>query len=316
MFSGKVRKKSGRIFLIGFFLSLLWVLLHPVRPLPLPQQEVTRLTTDEPRAIEKVRAQIGSDGATSIVFLGDSLLFSSASRDDYDTIASSFVRNLNRMLPHRNIRVYDLSLPGCSFINTLEILRYVLKAEPEMVIIDVNIGWFSSNKPPEHPVLANLNLDEKNHFLKAQPVPNFPEELYRPWYEKDFSHLGNSHAKLGRFSRNNAQYLAFLEILRLLENEKGTEAVLFLPPRNRDLYLKYHLVDDGDLSQVYLELKTLTKKPILDYTWSIKSECFSDPHHMLPEGNRQLGRLLAEDVVRIMVERQGREWVDMTMDRK
>lgn len=110
-------------------------------------REVPRLKTDDPAAIQKVRDQIANDSGYSVVFVGDSAVYSSASRMDKDTLASCFSDLASVSRP---VNVYDLSLPGCSFVNSYEILKCILPAQPDMVVFDVNIGWFGTTKV-EHP---------------------------------------------------------------------------------------------------------------------------------------------------------------------
>ena|GEM_PF-2621754 len=262
---------------------------------------VPRLKSDSLADILKVRNSIVRDKGFSVVFIGDSVLYSSTSKSDRDTIPSTFSRLIRKELPHRNINVYDLSLPGCALSESYEVLRYILDANPDMVIIDLNIGWFGSNKPG-HPVLKNLNARSKNPNWKPLQVPAFAADLYKPWYEKDFSSLTKVKGKLGYYmaNRSNPQWAAFLDMITLLKN-RNRDAVFFIPPRNRALYDKYNLVDDQALQEKISELRSLTDYPglrLFDYSWEINSRIFSDSVHMLPAGNKELARLIADDIVR------------------
>jgi hypothetical protein len=284
------------LFLLTFAAVLLMSQAFPGK---VSAQTVTRLTTDDPAAIRLIRNNIAKDNSYRIVFIGDSLIYSSASPQDKDTLASYFSGFIDAAVPDRIIHVYDLSLPGGSFVSSYELIKYILSAHPNMVVFDVNVGWFGTAKP-EHIILKSLNTTNKIAGAKPVKVGVFPADLYLPWYQKDFSSLSKTTGKLGNFAadRKNPQWAAFQDSVQLLKNSK-IPSVLYFPPRNEALYYKYNLIDENALSQKNDLIRKLVEGPttsMFDYTWLINSNYFSDPAHLLPEGSWDLAQLLSKDV--------------------
>lgn len=262
---------------------------------------VNRLKSDDPEKIQTIKRQIMQDKGYSIVFVGDSLLYSSASRKDSETIPSNFQTFMQKALPGKNVHVYDLSLPGCSFMTCNEIVKCIARAKPDMIVMDVNIGWFATVKL-DHPALKNLNAIVPDKTLKPVKVQPFPDDLYKPYYSKDFSFLEKATTRLGGYATgtDNIQWMAFCNTLDIMEMT-GVKGVLFFPPRNKYLYDKYNLVDGAVLEEKTSEISaiaTLKKIALFDYTWRINSIYFSDILHLLPNGNKWLAKFLADDITK------------------
>lgn len=294
-------KKWALVIILIMAVAAAGLFYRALRPASAPVQIVPRLKTDNPAVISAVRKKLARDPGYTVLFVGDSLLYSSASRSDRDTIASSFARRLARQYPYLDIHVYDLSLPGCSLSNSRDIMRYMLPARPALVIMDVNLVWLNDTQI-RHPALQNLNSAWSNPNLLPQKVPVFPEDLYRPWYEKDFAKLKNSGTTFGSYQsiENNKEWKAFLEIVSMLKNQSDTRAVFIFPPRNKALCDTYNLVNQSAFDRMTSRVKSELNAPNLyffDYTWVMDSNLFSDMHHMLAPGNRRFGQILAEDVI-------------------
>ncbi|MGE5418297.1 MAG: hypothetical protein ACM3UZ_16285 [Acidobacteriota bacterium] len=269
----------------------------PAQPVPL--LTVPRLKSDDPKHIALIRQRIANDPGYTVVFIGDSLLYSSASKLDQDTIASRCYQSLVQMLPGKSIHVYDLSLPGCTMPNSYDIAQYIMPAKPDMVVFDVNVAWFGISKP-EHPVLQNLNAIKINPRLKVTPVVKFPADLYKPWFQKNFSHLKYSKGKLGVFnaSISNPNWTSFQGIVDLFKGQK-TVGIFIYPPRNSVLYYRYQLFDNSSYQNCLEELSVLLSMDNIltfNYTWKLDSLVFSDNAHMLTPGNIQLGKMIAGDI--------------------
>ncbi|MGE5381606.1 MAG: hypothetical protein ACM3NT_11140 [Methylocystaceae bacterium] len=265
------------------------------------EREVPRLSSDDPQKIKEIVAAIKQDSAYSVVFIGDSAVYSSVSRQDQQTIASYYATALARRHPFTNIAVYDLSLPGCSFPATYELSKYLLEnGKPELVIADINPGWLGSSKM-EHLVLRDLNSGRKTPGREVAQVPEFPPDLYRPWFEKNFAYL-QGQPKLGTFaaSKHNPQWMAYQQQAALF-SASDSRALFFLPPRNRALYEQYNLIDDSVYADKVKLIRTQLPSNIMfaDYTWQVDSSLFSDLTHMFPAGNQILANLLAGETARL-----------------
>ncbi|MGE5405720.1 MAG: hypothetical protein ACM3PP_12360 [Candidatus Saccharibacteria bacterium] len=282
---------------IAVIITMSLTTIVPAQTVPL--SIVPRLRSDDPRQIALIRQKIAKDPGYTVVFIGDSLLYSSASKLDQDTIASRCYQSLTQMIPNKNIHVYDLTLPGCTMANSYDIAKYIMPAKPDMIVFDVNVAWFSITKP-EHPILQNLNALTINPRLKANPVVKFSADLYKPWFEKNFSHLKKGQGKLGVFnaSINNANWTAFQKTVDLF-NGQPTVGVFIYPPRNSVLYYRYQLFDNSSYLRCLEELSVLLGMDNIltfNYTWKLDSQLFSDNAHMLAPGNIQLGKIIAEDI--------------------
>lgn len=285
--------KCSIAILIGF------LVLNSLLPAAAAVTVVPRLTTDDPVKIRAIKNQIMRDKGYTIVFIGDSLLYSSASQKDAETIPSQFLINLRKSVPNKNIHIYDLSLPGASAVNCYQMVKCIAPAKPDLIIMDINLGWFGNNKN-SHPALNNLNAVAPDKTLKPVKVPKFPDYLYKRWSMKDFSSMDMVNTKLGAYKSDpdNVQWVAFQNAMKTIK-DAGVKGIMFFPPRNKKLYYKYHLVDEMLLSKKVAEIMTLTKTndiTVFDYTWRVHEIYFSDAMHMLPNGNKWLGKSLASNV--------------------
>lgn len=285
--------KCSIVILLGF------LVLNSLLPAATAATVVPRLTTDDPVKIRAIKNQIMRDKGYTIVFIGDSLLYSSASPKDAETIPSQFLINLQKSVPNKNIHVYDLSLPGASSVNCYQIVKCIAPAKPDLIIMDINLGWFGNNKN-SHPALNNLNAVVPDKTLKPVKVPKFPDYLYKRWSMKDFSSMDMVNTKLGAYKSDsdNVQWVAFQNAMKTIK-DSGVKGIMFFPPRNKKLYYKYNLVDEMLLSKKVTEIMALTKAndiAVFDYTWRVHEIYFSDAMHMLPGGNKWLGKSLAGNV--------------------
>ncbi|MGE5545177.1 MAG: hypothetical protein ACM3UW_09425 [Bacillota bacterium] len=269
-------------------------------PLRTEAKTVARLHFVDLKEISRIKQVISRDRDRTVLFVGDSVVYSSAARFDKDTIPSFFA-NLLEQKGYKNTHVYDLSLSGCSFTDTYEILKFVMPSRPDYVICDLNVAWFDA-KGRSYRTL--LKLHDPAAIEKDQPAKiTIGEHMYTRWDKKKWDHLDGFPVKLGNYnySQGNEQWQAFLKIAALLKQYPDTKVIMFLPPRNYALYSRYKLVDQS----LYLEKTAFIKKHLppnvicCDYTWKVESQHFSDIVHMLPQGNKKTAAYLFNDYLKL-----------------
>ncbi len=118
---------------------------------------IKRLPVEDNETLGLWKDHLAGYNGYKIVFLGDSIMYGSGVPDDTETIPSYFAYYLQLLVPQKNAQVYSFSLQGCKPADTLHILNFIIDAQPDLVIYDVNIGWFGSKTEMDHPKLADLS---------------------------------------------------------------------------------------------------------------------------------------------------------------
>lgn len=262
---------------------------------------VPRLTSDDPVLIARVRDHFAGGGGLKVLYAGDSLVYSSASRSDEGTLASRLTARLQRQWGVR-VNGCDVSLPSCTCADAEPLIAFMLAAHPHLVVYDVNIGWLGSGGP-QHPALRMLGSGWPATPVAVLAVPQFPAELYLPWYRKDFSQLEQHGGRLGAqvLREEDIQWQSLQRIFALV-GASAAQGVFFLPPRNRALYERYDLLDEEGLDRTRAQLARLAEETgvlLLDYTWAIDDTLFVDPVHLAPAGIARLAGMLGRDLERV-----------------
>ncbi|MCL4442284.1 MAG: hypothetical protein M1609_17335 [Firmicutes bacterium] len=126
-------------------------------------------------------------------------------------------------------------------------------------------------------------------------------ELYRPWYEKDWSvKLGKAGYKFGWVNLNsgNPQVIFYNLMLDLLA-EKKLNAFFYTSPQNFTLLDRYTMLDRKAWAVSCTRLRSITSRKgvyLADYTTLVDDRYFSDTVHLNALGNQQVARQLARDI--------------------
>ncbi|MGE5405718.1 MAG: hypothetical protein ACM3PP_12350 [Candidatus Saccharibacteria bacterium] len=155
------------VLLIAFDVSLrLWILPHYLDPnareagsgtASMEVPAIKRLPADDLNTLTLWKNEMQSQSGFKVVFLGDSVVHGGGVPDEKSTIPAYFARELKVLLPGKDVKVYNFSLPGCTPNDTYNIYRFVADVKPDLIIYDTNIGWFGSKNIMEHPRLAELS---------------------------------------------------------------------------------------------------------------------------------------------------------------
>ncbi|MGE5543553.1 MAG: D-alanyl-lipoteichoic acid biosynthesis protein DltD [Bacillota bacterium] len=322
---------------------------------------IRRLPADDQDTLTLWKQELAADKGFKVVFLGDSVIHGGGVPREDQTIPSYVAHHLQLLMSDRDLAVYCFSLPGCTPADTLNILQFIIDTRPELVIYDVNIGWFGSEKVMEHPRLAQLgkpvadggpHTDESNRgtgleqrlkrlatdhwaLYRYRILLNYlwfgeplkeklalkvggketenrltsPEELYKPWYEKDFSVLKETKGKLGYCTLNdsNQHWVSYLQLIEVLERNR-IKTAFFMVPRNKTLYKKYDLLDETVLAEQQDKLASVARQSgikVFDYTYAVGDRYFTDSVHLMAEGNQAVARTLTWDLVQSGLIRVG-----------
>lgn len=257
---------------------------------------ITRLHSVDLKEISRVRQVIGRDRAETLLFVGDSVVYSSSARHDQDTIPSYFASILEQK-GYKNTHVYDLSLSGCSFTDTYEVLKFVMPSRPDYIICDLNVAWFDARGRSYRTL---LKLNDPVAIKTDQPAKiTFGEHMYTRWDKKAWDQLEGFPVKLGdyNYSQDNQQWQSYLKIAKLFRKYPDTRVIMFLPPRNNALYSRYNLVDQPLYVKKTADIKKHLPPNVMfvDYTWKIESRYFADIIHMLPQGNKKTAEFIFND---------------------
>jgi len=136
---------------------------------------IRRLPADDADTLTLWKQQLAGDQSFSVVFLGDSIVHGGGVPGEDQTIPSYLAYHLNSLRRDEPFQVYSFSLPGCTPTDTLKILRFIVDTRPDLVIYDVNVGWFGSPRVMEHPRLAQLGRSSR-----SGPSPGKPAEKKKP----------------------------------------------------------------------------------------------------------------------------------------
>ncbi len=121
---------------------------------------VRRLPAEDPDSLNLWKEDLVEQDGRKVVFLGDSVVYGSGVPEEGQTIPSYFASYIQMLLPDEDIKVYSFSLKGCTPVDATRILEYVVDARPDLVIYDINIGWFASQTETGHQQLTQLSSAE------------------------------------------------------------------------------------------------------------------------------------------------------------
>lgn len=161
----------------------------------------------------------------------------------------------------------------------------------------LNYLWFGN------PLKEKVGLRVTKKDADNQAVTRLTEnnEVFNPWYTKNFDVLKKTRGKLGYFNLNekNQHWTMYKKLAADLE-QKQIKSVFFMVPRNRTLYSKYNLIDDKILAEKQNHLATAAEQhgvKVYDYTFAVDDRYFTDSVHLMAPGNQMIAEHLAWDIV-------------------
>ncbi|MCR4400564.1 MAG: hypothetical protein NUV35_06815 [Syntrophomonadaceae bacterium] len=159
----------------------------------------------------------------------------------------------------------------------------------------LNYLWFGK------PLKERLQLRVEVAQPEEPRAPLGEEELYRPWYEKNFDALRQTKGKLGRvrLDDGNPHWAAYRRLVQRLGAMEGRAAV-FMVPRNQVLYERYDLLDAPALQERQADLAREARAQgvaVYDFTYAVPDRYFTDTVHLTAAGNREIARRLLWELV-------------------
>ena len=224
---------------------------------------------EEKSVLKSYIEQIREDKVKKVLFIGDSVMYSSASESDQETISAYVSHKIKAMYPNEDIHFYNLGVKGLSIGDAYYLLKLLYDEDNlfELIIYDVNIGWFNDKLINRELILqlypkdsldwdklsltpTKLGVEEwlNQNVMKywqfyhyrylisdmffGKPVPQAirdqaeaifnpqgskVDEIYIPWYEKDWDKQFEGDWKIGKISYENQQWNYFVQLMDLID---------------------------------------------------------------------------------------------------
>lgn len=116
-----------------------------------------RLVNEELATLQTMRNQIRAAKGYKILFLGDSAAYGSAVRNGGQTVPAYLEKELNRLYPGKQIKVFNFAFKGYGMSENYFLLNSLADAGLDMVVYNVSINWFNREKAMEHPNVMRLS---------------------------------------------------------------------------------------------------------------------------------------------------------------
>lgn len=102
-----------------------------------------------------------------VVVLGDSVVHGDAVKNTSDTLPAHISKELRELLPDKNISVFNMGVAGASPTEIYFLINALEGAGVNLFIYNINLGWFSRQKPIEHLSLLELKGSLTNEELRS-----------------------------------------------------------------------------------------------------------------------------------------------------
>lgn len=126
-------------------------------------------------------------------------------------------------------------------------------------------------------------------------------DLYRPWYQKDWSvKLGKAGYTVGKLNLNaNNPQVIFYNLMQELMVEKQIKALIYTSPQNITLLNRYRMLDLPAWTASIGQLREMTARQGItfkDHSTLVDNRYFSDTVHLIAPGNKLVAKQLAENI--------------------
>jgi hypothetical protein len=228
--------KSLVFLLLGFIVTLvaidLWAGTYT--PVYTPKERLVMDATfyQQPVQLKGVLQRIKAEPAPKIIALGDSTLYGALVYEN-ETIPYLLGHRL-QTLQHPNAKVYNLAYPGARPADLYAMLKWVRPVDPDLVIIDVNVVFYSKGILEES-ALANPSL--RSQFIYEPDVPkglfqeNRVEAAVQTWVRETNIGINKSAIQAALFKQAPRGYIRDW-LSTLLPPVASPPPVLALPRRD------------------------------------------------------------------------------------
>lgn len=160
---------------------------------------VFRLKAEEKHVVETYLDLICQDQGRRVLFIGDSVMFGSASKSDHETIPAYVAKMAQKRWPKERIHYYNLGFKGLSIGDAYYLLKRLKdKNHPfDLIVYDVNIGWFTDNLINRKLILELYDPDEVDWKTLSLEAPHkgigdyLDEHIMKYWKFYHYRYLVN-----------------------------------------------------------------------------------------------------------------------------
>lgn len=149
-----INRRVVLLVLAGLLLTDLFIYVYTGAKFQDPADE--RMPSTDPATVMLWIEQVQKAGGFNVVFVGDSVVHGLAAGNSRETLPWYFAREIRQLLPGERVNVFNLAMAGGGPAETLLVLNTLRGAPIDLVIYDLNLGWFNRATPLEHRGLLEL----------------------------------------------------------------------------------------------------------------------------------------------------------------
>ncbi|MEW9671447.1 hypothetical protein ABLT31_21655 [Ammoniphilus sp. 3BR4] len=145
---------------------------------------------------------------------------------------------------------------------------------------------------------ATVMVEDQARYTFKPSSKEEDQEIYLPWYEKNWEAKYQGDWKIGSISYTDEQWKYFQFLLALM-NDISRESLVFFTPQNDVLLKRYNKLDEAGLEEAKQKLAQVAEEghvQFFDYEELLPDRLFSDSIHPMPAGNRIIAKQLFEDI--------------------
>lgn len=188
--------------------------------------EGQRMPADDLETIALWIDQVKKSSGYKVVVLGDSVIHGQAVANGSETLPAYISQELCEHLPNRDVRVFNLGMPGGAPAEVYFMLDALEGAGVDLFIYNINLAWFARENTLDHPAVTRLK--GVPHTFDLQSLGIEPEKQDSTPAEEWFSKHVLSHWKPYRY-RILINYWLFGKPLRVKIEDAKNDPRMLLP---------------------------------------------------------------------------------------
>jgi len=163
------------LLILDLGLRLYWANLYQ-------QPGSVRLVNSEIESLQTMINEIKKAEGYKIVFLGDSQTYGSAVKDSSNTIPAYLERDLAKLFPDKQIKIFNLAFKGYGISENYFILNSLINdgVDVDLIIYNISTSWFNRNEILEHQNVVELS----DYHLEAAKLDDLKIKYDRSFREK------------------------------------------------------------------------------------------------------------------------------------
>ncbi len=164
-----INKRVFIFFLAG--LLALHVTIATVIAQKFARPDGQRMPSDDLETMALWVDQVKQYGGYKVVVLGDSVIHGQAVASGLETLPAYLAGELRRRLPEKDVRVFNLGMPGGAPAEVYFVLDALSNAGVDLFIYNINMAWFARENTLDHPAVTRLKGVPHPLDLPALGIP-------------------------------------------------------------------------------------------------------------------------------------------------